>query len=148
VCAALLAAVAAFGIAAALSAPSAQAICQSSSGGCLPGSGYTLDVTWNCGVLASGGSDRCYYNATKSGASAITHTFGWGSSDYDGGGSTSVGLDASTTSTSYFGGWGTNILRSCYNDNCNDQSGTYMRMSVFQSDTNGAGHTIYGHGKA
>ncbi|HEX6391646.1 MAG TPA: hypothetical protein VFZ89_19430, partial [Solirubrobacteraceae bacterium] len=81
-------------------------------------------------------------------ANAITHTFGWGSSDYDGGGSTTVGLDASTSSSSYFGGWGTNLLRSCYYNSCNDQSGTYLKMSVFHSDSNGAGHTIYGHGKA
>jgi hypothetical protein len=122
--------------------------CVSSPPGCSPGSGYSMDEVWDCGVLASGGSDRCYYNAVKSYSSGIAHTWGWGSSAYPGSGHTRVGLDAANSSQSYFGGWGTDILYVCYHLGCYDQGDVYLKMSVFQSDGAGANHTVLGHGKA
>ena len=49
----------------------AKAVCQGN--GCLPGSGYTLSETWNCGVLAT--YTGCYYPGTTNINNGITHTW-------------------------------------------------------------------------
>lgn len=118
----------------------ARAFCQGS--GCLPGSGYTLDEAWNCGQIHS--EVNCYYNGVTSLGSAITHTWGFGSASYSGEGNDDVRIDAHTLELSYFGGWGTNLSRACFNDNCNDQDAILMYEDV----GNAGFHTISGHGEA
>jgi len=109
---------------------------------CLPGSGYTVDRTWDCGQIHS--ETLCFYNGVTSRGSAILHTWGWGSAAYNGEGSVSVLLDASISTLSFFGGAGTNLIRACYNENCNDQEAQLMHMDV----SNTGFHTIFGHGEA
>lgn len=122
-------------------APSrASAFCQGL--GCLPGSGYTFERVWDCGQIHS--ETICFYNGVTSRGSATAHTWGWGSAAYNGEGSVTVLLDASISTFSYFGGAGTNLIRACYNDNCNDQESVLMDMDV----ANTGFHTIFGHGEA
>lgn len=75
----------------------AGAQCQGS--GCLPGGGYSYDRHWNCGLIY-GQIQSCFYPGVLGRPSGQTHTWGWGSADYDGGGTVRVGLDASTPSQS------------------------------------------------
>jgi hypothetical protein len=124
----------------ALGASHASAFCQGL--GCLPGSGYTVDRTWDCGQIHS--EVNCFYNGVTSRASAGEHTWGFGSAAYNGEGSTTVRLDASTSTFSFFGGAGTNLIRACFNDNCDDQDSTMMDELVGNSGF----HTIFGHGEA
>lgn len=119
--------------------PSAQAFC--SGTGCLPGSGYTYDGTWNCGATTA----VCYEPGTTNYGSAYIHTYGWGSADYDGAGATTVNLCAVSSGSCYFGGAGTNLIRACYNDNCNDQNAIGLKLGVSSPYES---HTINGHGKA
>lgn len=118
----------------------ASAFCQGNQ--CLPGSGYTIEPVWNCGQIHS--EVDCYYNGVTSQGSAITHTWGFGSASYGGEGSVEVRIDAHTSSLSYFGGWGTNLSRACYENNCNDQDSILMYEDV----GNAGFHTISGHGEA
>jgi hypothetical protein len=123
-------------------ATSAFASCSGTS--CLPGSGYTLDSQWDCGTIDSTSGDACYANGTLAWGNAVTHTWGWGSADYDGAGSTWVCIQAEGGS---FGSCGTNLARACFNTNCNDQSSSSFRLYVENYD-GGTRHTVYGHGKA
>lgn len=118
----------------------ASAFCQGNS--CLPGSGYTFEDVWNCGQIHS--EVNCYYKEVTSESSATTHTWGFGSASYSGEGNDEVRLDAHTHELSYFGGWGTNLIRACYENNCNDQDSIFMYEDV----GNAGFHTISGHGEA
>ena len=117
---------------------SASANCQGS--GCLPGSGYTFDQQWNCGVI--GPVVRCWYNATTSESAATSHTWGFGSAAYNGSGSVYV---CTGTSPNYFIDCGTNLARGCYDSNCNDQGFIWFKEWVYQ---NTGSHTVWGHGLA
>jgi hypothetical protein len=113
----------------------------------LPGSGYTFDVTWNCGAIQTDSGEYCYYNGTLSWSAATKHTWGWGSAAYNGTGTTWVCVEAQFDSgADSFGGCGTNLARSCYFANCNDQDSVYLRMNVQNHGANA--HTIWGHGEA
>lgn len=126
----------------------ARAQCNGQS--CLPGSGYTFDVNWNCGLIYgsnSGALQKCWEpgNCISGGgapACAHQHTFGWGSADYDGGGGVFVYIQTGNYS------WGSvdwNLARACALSSCNDTTAS----SYLQVYHNGTGrHTIYGHGKA
>lgn len=116
----------------------ASANCQGS--GCLPGSGYTFDRTWDCGVI--GPVVRCWYNATTSESSATQHTWGFGSAAYNGAGSVYVCVG---TAPNYFIDCGTNLARGCYDSNCNDQDFIWFKEWVYQ---NTGSHTVWGHGLA
>jgi hypothetical protein len=56
----------------------AEAACSGTN--CLPASGYTFDTTWSC--ISAGGP--CWVPGGS------THTYGWASASYSGGGSTAV----------------------------------------------------------
>lgn len=120
----------------------------SSGSDCLPGSGYSLDRQWNCGYLVSANS--CWYNGGNIGAQQTAaigpeHTWGWGSVDYDGGGSTTVYMCARNSAGSCaFSGFGTNLVRVCYSGTCNDQGGAWLRIYMRTNP----GHTVYAHAKA
>lgn len=116
----------------------ARANCEGS--GCLPGSGYTFDQSWNCGVIAP--IQRCWYNATTSEGSATQHTWGWGSAAYNGAGNVYVCIG---TVPNYFIDCGTNLARGCFDSNCNDQDSIWFKEWVYQNTGN---HTVWGHGKA
>lgn len=114
---------------------------------CLPGSGYTgTPPQWNCGVLAVG-SD-CWSRDTSSGTTSFSngtyHSWGWGSADYDGGGSTTVTICAKSAPNDEacaFGAGGTNLARACYYASCNDQdswTGWKILIATYPA------HTIYG----
>ena len=109
---------------------------------CVPGSGYTFDETWNCGQIHS--EVDCFYHEVTSLGSAIKHTWGFGSASYNGAGNVEVRIEGRTEELSLFGGWGTNLSRACYNDNCNDQDGVLLYEDVGNSGF----HTISGHGEA
>jgi hypothetical protein len=114
--------------------------CQGNS--CLPTTGYTIDETWNCGQIHSEVS--CYFREVTTLRSATLHTWGFGSASYNGEGSVSVTIEAGTPELSYFGGTGTNLMRSCYELGCADQDSISMHEQV----SNGGFHTIFGHGEA
>lgn len=129
-----------------LSAPAAQGACSSSTGGCQPGTGYTFDTgVWSCGGLQVG--ETCWESSppTKNHGSGHSHSFGWMSADYDGGGSTGVKacLAAVTSASCGYYGWGTNIVRICVYNNCNDATGN-LKAGVSTDRP----HTVKGHGKA
>ncbi|HZV76043.1 MAG TPA: hypothetical protein VFF79_20215 [Conexibacter sp.] len=109
----------------------ASADCTSGGSSCLPGSGYSFDSVWDCGVIAE--NVDCYANGN--------HTWGWGSASYSGSGSTYVCIRLS----GYALGCGTNLARTCYAASCNDQSVVAFPASV---ENFGAPHTISGHAKA
>lgn len=135
---ALVACLAAFALTAA-HAPKAGADCLTgSSSGCLPGSGYTFNIYWDCGVLAA--NTPCFYPGTTNSSNAILHTWGWGSADYDGGGNTQVCVQEVYA----FGGCGLNLWRACYRSDCNDQNEWNAALYVYAT----ANHTITGHGEA
>lgn len=120
----------------------------------LPGSGYTFDVTWDCGLIYGSHSQSCYAPGNCLGTGcASSHTYGWGSADYDGGGSVQVRVYAGCSSAGTCGNipefynYGTNLARACYDSfSCDDQDSRSYKMFVSQGDSNR--HTIYGHGKA
>jgi hypothetical protein len=135
---ALAACLAAFALSAA-HASTASADCTSgSSTGCLPGSGYTFNIYWDCGVLAA--NTPCWYPGTTNLNNAIAHTWCWGSADYDGGGNTQVCVSTVLS----FGGCGLNLWRSCYYSTCNDQNEWNTPIAVSAT----ANHTITGHAEA
>jgi hypothetical protein len=118
--------------------------CHSQS--CLPGSGYYGNRYWDCGLL-----DRvnvCYISASNGAGTtnvndALVAGWGWGSADYDGGGSTTVCTTTWNTSNGgVFSDCETNLARACYFSNCDDQD-TYALVQGIQTDPS---HTIYGHG--
>jgi hypothetical protein len=128
----------------ALSSSRADAFCQGTS--CLPGSGYTQDTTWNCGVL--GTSATCYANGATIIGNAVLHTWGWGSAAYNGAGNVGVCLNAvnSAGTQAFWGDCGTNLARaSALDQPCNDQDSTNYKLGVFLQGSNP--HTIHGHGK-
>lgn len=114
---------------------------------CLPGSGYTLDSVWDCSVISRG--TNCIANGTTTPMYGVSHTWGWGSAAYNGAGSTSVlienlGGDKGTGLGMY--ATGSNLARTCYLSNCNDQGSDSFLLLVQNTGSNA--HTIYGHGKA
>jgi len=110
--------------------------------GCLPGTGYTIDRTWDCGQIHS--ETLCWFNGVTSRASATQHTWGFGSAAYNGEGSVSVAIEATTGTIDPFGSSGTNLARACFENNCNDQEST----SLYENVSNSGFHTIFGHGEA
>jgi hypothetical protein len=114
---------------------------------CAPTTGYTYDRYWDCGPIYDNFIQSCWFPGYLGRPTGNQHTWGWGSADWDGGGSIGVGLDASTTSQSRFGGVGTNLMRACYYDGCYDQDGLLLDMRVFHTYRE-ARRTIFGHGKA
>ncbi len=109
-----------------------------STTGCLPGSGYTFDVLYDCGTLPA--YTNCFYPGYTDLGRSITHTWGWGSADYDGGGSTTVCVNMVTV----FQGCGVNLVRACAQSTCNDQS-VYSAVIAIATSEN---HTITGHAEA
>lgn len=119
----------------------------SSASAQLPGSGYSFDAYWNCGYLPSGRAcaEGDGGGIIDAGPGTHTHTFGWGSADYDGFGSTQLSIDALPTGSGRtWGGRGENVARACFSATCNDQ-GSYQYIMYF---TTSPSHTVYGHGKA
>ncbi len=111
---------------------------------CLPVGTYTLDDVFDCGQIAS--YVPCYSNGTTNRANAVYHHFGWGSSAYNGSGSTTVDLEFTVNTTYHpFGGSGTNLIRACYYADCTRQTtdNGYLQVSTYAGP-----HTIFGHGKA
>ncbi len=125
-----------------------QANCIGSAGtnNCLPGSGYTLDAYWNCGAFYS--VQRCYKPGNcLSTTCAHTHTWGWMSSDYDGGGGFFVYANVDVPLS--FGGTGYTYVRVCKRNDCNDPTDDGSQASrAWTSHNDGNRHTIYGHGRA
>ena len=74
---------------------------------------------------------------------ANSHTWSWGSTDYDGAGSIQVFI-----TTADFGASGTNLTRACYYASCNDQDVRFSTIWMSHYTVSGASHTIYGHAKA
>lgn len=111
--------------------------------GCLPVGDYTLDTSFNCGVILN---DSCWANGTTNVANAVYHHFGWGSASYSGSGNATVTMSAETSGGSpVFGGNGTNLVRACYYASCVPQTVLNLRFGVGTSVT---AHTIWGHAKA
>jgi hypothetical protein len=121
--------------------PAARAQCDQPPNTCLPGSGYTLDQTWSCGLLNSGRA--CFSPGTRVIENANRHTWSWGSADYDGQGSIQVFITAAS-----FGASGTNLTRACYFSSCNDQDSEFSVIWMSHYTPSGAQHTIHGHAKA
>jgi hypothetical protein len=117
---------------------------------CLPREGYTFQRFYNCGLIHKDNIERCYFPGVLGRPSGNKHSWSWGSADYDGEGVIEVGLDAGTSSQSFFGGWGKNLSRACSRTNCNDEDGQSWDISVFWccSGSSYTRHTIYGHGQA
>jgi hypothetical protein len=130
-----------------ISAQNAVAQCNGAS--CLPGSGYTWDNYWNCGLIYSG--QWCYQPGNCLGVScADRHTFGWGSADYDGSGTIFVyiGLSGGSAPRAALGG-GYGLARTCWRNDCNDQDAyTMYGLVSWQKAGSTARHTIIGHAKA
>lgn len=112
----------------------------------LPGSGYTFDQYWNCGLIYS--SQLCWYPGVLGYNSSYNHSWGPGSADYDGSGSPRVSIAGGTGSYTYFGADGARLARACYSYTCNDQDSVQMGMSVTHFAGGSIRHTINGHGKA
>lgn len=110
---------------------------------CMPGSGYTLDTTFDCGVILAA---TCYANGTTIRANAVRHRYGWASSAYNGAGSTNVGLCGYDGTVCYFGGTAVDLVRACYYDSCNAQ--TAVNLWLYVQNQGAYAHTIFGHGKA
>jgi hypothetical protein len=117
----------------------AAADCTVGGSGCLPGTGYTFDDTWDCGAITG---DDCYYDTTTSAGSAVNAHWGWGSASYDGTGDVFVCIQGG----SYFIGCAFNIARACFFASCDDQDA--VTFPLFISNQSGVSHTISGHGKA
>lgn len=113
-------------------AESASAACTTGGLGCLPGSGYTSgrETIWNCGSIAAGVDCN----------SPSRESFGWGSAAYNGGG---ANVSVCVYGGSWFSGCGTNLIRACFYDNCNDQNSQTMSMIV---ENFSGSYVIYGHG--
>jgi hypothetical protein len=128
--------------AALVSATPAGAACGGYS--CLPGSGYTFDQTWGCGVIPANGT--CYAPGVTSRSNAEAHTYGYGSAIYNGSGNPVICVAAIIQGGTYvpFGWCGNSLARACYLDSCNDV-GTATNMTVAPQNT---AHTVSGHGKA
>lgn len=119
----------------------AVADCTTGGSSCTPGSGYTLDDTWDCGAIPV--RTRCYFNGVTSAPSALSRYWGWGSAAYNGAGSAWVCINGGT----YFYACATNLARACFDGtNCNAQRAASFVMYVenFAVDP----HTIFGHGLA
>jgi len=118
----------------------ASADCTTGGSSCLPGTGYILDDTWDCGAISS--VTDCYFNGVTSPGSAISRYWGWGSAAYNGTGDAWVCINGGT----YFYACSTNLARACFNgSNCNAQRTADFPMYV--ENFTGT-HTIYGHGLA
>jgi hypothetical protein len=108
---------------------------------CLPSGPYNADATWNCGATAQ----VCLAAGTVTWGSASIHSWGWGSADYDGGGTITVcfaGEDG--PGSGVFGSCGSNLARSCFFSSCVDQSVINLAAGVWSS---GSSHTVNGHAK-
>ena len=121
------------------SSSTASADCTTGGSGCLPGSGYTLDDTWNCGAINTA---WCYYDSTTSSGSAASTSWGWGSAAYNGAGDVYVCIQGS----SYFVGCAYNLARACFYASCDDQD--LVAFALFVRNQSGFAHTIFGHGLA
>lgn len=133
----------------ALSMRPSEAAAQCNGTNCLPGSGYTWDRSWNCGLIYD--NQDCFQPGNcLSVRCADLHTFGWGSADYDGGGRifVNVFLGGGQAPRGALGG-GFNLARTCYRNDCNDQD-SYAMYGFVSWGTSGstARHTIIGSGKA
>jgi len=144
VCLALVTAIAAVALAAAAAAPKASAAFGCSGTGCLPGSGYTFDRTWNCGLFYGYPTQDCWYPGVLGPPPSSKHTWGWGSADYDGVGHFDVAISA----PGGFFGRSDRLARACFFSSCNDQGGTLLDAFVRHYAGSGIRHTIYGHTKA
>ncbi|MBB4662975.1 hypothetical protein [Conexibacter arvalis] len=120
-----------------LTAGPAAADCTTGGSSCLPGTGYSTDVTWNCGAIDD--TYDCYYNSTTNPALADIRSWGWGSAAYNGSGSSYVCVYGGGS----FYACGTNIARACFYANCNAQSLLSFRLWV--KNITGT-HTVWGHG--
>jgi hypothetical protein len=99
---------------------------------CLPGSGYTLDVSWNCGAHTS--AANCYYNGVLSKAHAARHTWGWGSADFDGSGNPTVCVAAEGSTQTVWGQCAAKLVRVCAKSNCADDD-NYLFLDVFHNSS-------------
>jgi hypothetical protein len=117
----------------------ASADCTTGGIGCVPGSGYTFDRTWNCGAFNTA---SCYYNGTTSSGSATANHWGWGSASYDGAGDVFVCIQGE----SYFVGCAYNLARACFYASCDDQDA--VQFFLFVRNQSGVSHTVSGHGLA
>jgi hypothetical protein len=113
-----------------------------------PGSGYTFDRQWSCGLVYGASVQKCWFDGVLGYNSSFNHSWGWGSNDYDGGGTVPLQAEGRTGATLFFYGAGDNYTTACYYLSCNDQ-GVYL-MGFAISHTEGANirHTLYGHAKA
>jgi hypothetical protein len=130
--------------AAAINASSGSAAYGCSGVGCLPGSGYTFDRTWNCGLFYGYPTQDCWFPGVLGQPPSSKHTWGWGSADYDGVGHFNVAIYA----PGGFYSEGDRLARACFYSSCNDQGGTLLDVLVRHYDGSGVRHTIYGHAKA
>jgi len=127
------------------STPSARAAC---SGSNCPGSGYTYDRYWNCGLIYNVSIHSCYFPGVLGNPQGYQHTWGWASADYDGGGTVPVGVQGVDDNGSVdFGASGSNLARACYYSSCNDNGSDWLDVHVYHGSASGR-HTIYGHAKA
>jgi len=121
-------------------AGSASASCSGLS--CLPTTGYTAELVFECGFLRS--TETCWANGTKTGP-AVVHTYGFGSASYSGEGTALVYI---LTHEVYEIGFGMisngNLARACANEDCSDQDAIGLSLEI-GSRTN---HTISGHWEA
>lgn len=110
--------------------------------GCLPGSGYTFDKTYECGLIYERAIQECWYPGVLGEPPGERHTWGWGSADYDGSGTVPV-----IVLGELFFGHGNNLARACYANNCDDQNIYSLHILVGHTES-GARHTIIGHAEA
>ena len=124
------------------------AIAQCSGSGCLPGSGYTFDRTWNCGSRPAG--TKCWWPGYIAHPSGRTHSWGFGSADYDGSGQVNVTVTGcswieTTQCLVHFSASATNLARACWYASCNDQD--HLLVDLWVRNNQGPARVI-GHGKA
>lgn len=118
----------------------ATADCTTGGSSCLPGTGYTTDDIWGCGVI--GDRDDCYFDSAKNNPGLATpRSWGWGSASYTGAGDAWVCVNGAT----YFFACATDLARACYYASCLDQS--VASFLIYVENFTGL-HTISGHAQA
>jgi hypothetical protein len=116
----------------------AHAYCSTSLGQtCLPGSGYTLD-NYFCGVVMSQGTS-C--------SDGSNHSYGFVSADVAAGVSACAWAEHQVGGGDEFSGCGTGVARSCFYNDCHDQSVFNDLVAAVVQNSSG-GHQLNGRGMA
>jgi hypothetical protein len=111
-----------------------------------PGTGYSFDSYWGCGVIPAGGD--CWDHGTFNFNNAVNHTTGWAYTIYQGTGDTFVCVEIYSPGPHNFDDstCNTDEAAVCYRSTCNDQDGNPdIRTTMFPAYHN---HTLAGHLKA